>query len=203
MVDKRSIFGWDGNSWSVELSCGVPDCPATVELALHMRARRVDLDPEYLRMGRRTANALHALGWSWDDWTGMPSAEDETFCPACHADGPTGLYLVASSGRSAVKVGVAQVFGRRLFDHRREGWRLASTSEEHEFYWELPTREQAMLVEGQVIKRWRSGGIPEADSCHDMPQHGRTETAPISAVNLDDLHAFMSWCVQEIHSQEP
>ncbi|MFH8993044.1 hypothetical protein [Streptomyces sp. NPDC017940] len=95
----------------------------------------------------------------------------------------TEVYVLVHEGARAVKVGISrQHFARghnRVRAHERRGWRLHRSLS-------LRTARLAYDIEQAVIDRLRLDlYVPPADV--DMPQHGRTETAPAALVPPDLL----------------
>jgi hypothetical protein len=91
------------------------------------------------------------------------------------------VYLIVHDVLDSVKIGIgAHPNGKRIAQHEREGWRVIGT-------WVDLTPQLAWDTEKEVLASWRSRGVPFGVMSQDMPQHGYTETAPMSKVDLDVL----------------
>ena len=78
------------------------------------------------------------------------------------------LYLIYSPGLRAFKVGIANMSNERYATHRRKGWMLM-------YYWILPTRKVAKLIESKVLKTLKSKMPEQYLKKEDVPQNGYTE----------------------------
>ena len=112
------------------------------------------------------------------------------FCATSGFWGATGaahLYLITHPDWYAVKVGVTRDSGmeQRMTAHHKNGWRLHRT-------WTRDNPQAIYDLEQAVIRRWRSEGIPEGIPRGGMPQHGYTETASLSKVDLPDLENWIT-----------
>lgn len=87
------------------------------------------------------------------------------------------VYLIAHAGYGAVKVGIADMAGSRLAEHRREGWRLLAAFQ--------VTAKAAITIETGVLRWWRRElGLPSCLRRDQMPQGGWTETVAMGSIDL-------------------
>jgi hypothetical protein len=77
----------------------------------------------------------------------------------------------------AAKVGIGDMAGSRLAQHRREGWQLVAAFQ--------VAAKAAVAIEHKVLRRWRHGlGLPSYLKREQMPQGGWTETVAAGRVDL-------------------
>lgn len=78
------------------------------------------------------------------------------------------LYLIYSPALKAFKVGISNLSNRRYSQHRVKGWMLID-------YWYFEDRDNARLVEQEVLKVFRNKFPGRYLNKEDMPQDGYTE----------------------------
>ncbi len=77
----------------------------------------------------------------------------------------------------AAKVGIADMSGSRLAEHRREGWQILAAFQ--------VTAKAAIAIETDVLSWWRGElGLPSFLRRDQMPQGGWTETVAAGRVDL-------------------
>jgi hypothetical protein len=87
------------------------------------------------------------------------------------------IYLITHAGHGAAKVGIGDMAGSRLAQHRREGWQLLVAFQ--------VTAKAAVAIEYKVLRRWRHDlGLPSYLKREQMPQGGWTETVAAGRVDL-------------------
>jgi hypothetical protein len=92
------------------------------------------------------------------------------------ADEAALVYLITHAAHGAAKVGIADMAGSRLAEHRREGWQILAAFQ--------VTAKAAIAIEADVLRWWRRElGLPSYLSRDQMPQGGWTET--VAAVGVD------------------
>jgi hypothetical protein len=93
------------------------------------------------------------------------------------ADGAALVYLITHAAYGAAKVGIADMSGSRLAEHRREGWQIVAVFQ--------VTAKAAIAIETDVLRWWRGElGLPSFLGRGQMPQGGWTETVAAAAVDL-------------------
>lgn len=95
-----------------------------------------------------------------------------------------GLYVVTNEALGAVKVGVGIVRNSmfpRVTLHTRRGWSEVAR------WVGLKDARVALGVERLVLGEWERLGLRGHVRRHEMPQGGWSETAPLAAVNVEDL----------------
>lgn len=95
------------------------------------------------------------------------------------------VYLILHPLYSALKVGIAAAHGQRIARHRRRGWVLIDE-------WTGMNGSTAVHAETEVLRAWRSAGIPEGVLSGDMPQGGFSETAPLDLVDLAETRRIVA-----------
>ena len=101
--------------------------------------------------------------------TSLPSANK--------ADGAALVYLITHAAYGAAKVGIADMSGSRLAEHRREGWQILAAFQ--------VTAKAAIAIETDVLSWWRGElGLPPHLKRDQMPQDGWTETVAAGSVDL-------------------
>jgi hypothetical protein len=91
--------------------------------------------------------------------------------------GPALIYLVTHDGYGAAKVGIGDMRGLRLAQHRREGWQVCATFQ--------VTAKAAIAIEADILRWWRRElGRPSYLGRHQMPQGGHTETVALAGIDL-------------------
>jgi hypothetical protein len=87
------------------------------------------------------------------------------------------VYLITHVAYGAVKVGVADMAGLRLAEHRRRGWQILAVFQ--------VTAKAAIAIEADVLRWWRRElGLPSYLSRGQMSQGGWTETVAAGSVDL-------------------
>jgi hypothetical protein len=87
------------------------------------------------------------------------------------------IYLITHAGYGAVKVGIGDMAGSRLAQHRREGWQLLAAFQ--------VAAKAAVAIEHKVLRRWRHDlGLPSYLKREQMPQGGWTETVAAGRIDL-------------------
>ena len=87
------------------------------------------------------------------------------------------VYLISHAKLGAAKVGIADMSGLRLAQHRREGWQILAVFQ--------VSAKSAAAIETDVLKWWRGAlGLPSYLTRDHMPQGGWTETVAAGRVNL-------------------
>jgi hypothetical protein len=121
------------------------------------------------RVAQAEANALeHGLPFG-----AMVRAKRDSF----RAGGAALVYLITHDAYCAAKVGIADMAGSRLAQHRREGWQILAVFQ--------VSAKSAAAIETDVLKWWRGElGLPSYLTCNQMPQGGWTETVAASRVDL-------------------
>ena len=93
------------------------------------------------------------------------------------AEAPALVYVVMHEALGAAKVGVSEVSGSRIAEHRRAGWQLAAAFR--------VAADAACAIETDVLRWWRGDlGLPPFLGRSQMPQGGWTETVAVGAVDL-------------------
>jgi hypothetical protein len=106
---------------------------------------------------------------------------------------PAVVYLLAHEEWHAAKVGItgAEVQEKRLAAHRRNGWTVVGL-------WDVDYGGHAETVEDQVLDWWRNElAAPQAIIDDRMPQHGKTETASLVDVSLEETATYIWRCVAQ------
>lgn len=106
---------------------------------------------------------------------------------------PAVVYLLAHEKWHAAKVGItgAEVQDKRLAEHSRNGWTVVGL-------WNVDYGGHAETVEDQVLDWWRTElGAPQAITDNRMPQHGKTETASLDDVSLEETATYIWRCVAQ------
>ena len=97
--------------------------------------------------------------------------------PDLNADRASLVYLITHSAYGAAKVGVSDIAGFRLPQHRRESWQLVAA-------FQVPAKA-AVAIETNVLRWWRGTlGLPPFLTRAQMPQGGWTETAATGSIDL-------------------
>jgi hypothetical protein len=79
----------------------------------------------------------------------------------------------------AAKVGIADMSGSRLAQHRRNGWQILAVFQ--------VSAKSAAAIETNVLKWWRVAlGLPSYLTPSQMPQGGWTETVAASRIDLTE-----------------
>lgn len=87
------------------------------------------------------------------------------------------LYLIAHPVLGAAKVGIGNTRGRRLKEHRANGWQVLAVI--------YVPGVVAEVIEANILGSWRTGlGLPPFLSASEMPQGGWTETVDLDAIDL-------------------
>jgi hypothetical protein len=87
------------------------------------------------------------------------------------------VYLITHATYGAAKIGVSDIAGSRLAQHRRQGWQLVAA-------FQVPATA-AVAIETDVLRWWRGPlGLPPFLDRGQMPQGGWTETAATSSIDL-------------------
>ena len=93
------------------------------------------------------------------------------------ADEAALVYLITHAELGAAKVGIADMSGLRLAQHRREGWQILAVFQ--------VSAKSAAEIETDVLKWWRGAlGLPSYLTRDHMPQGGWTETVAAGRVDL-------------------
>jgi hypothetical protein len=93
------------------------------------------------------------------------------------ADEAAIVYLITHEVYGAAKVGITDMAGSRLAEHRREGWRILAAFQ--------VTAKAAIAIEADVLRWWRRElGLPSYLSRDQMPQGGWTETVAAGRADL-------------------
>lgn len=112
-------------------------------------------------------------------------------CRTCATSGmdlsaPAKIYLLQSKAWFACKVGIMGHDSKRLTDHQRSGWSLASSSGA-ECLWPVDSGEKAFNIEQAIIEWWRTDlGAPIAVGREALPRRGHTETASLGLISIDE-----------------
>lgn len=89
------------------------------------------------------------------------------------------VYLAAHPTLHAVKIGIANMSGHRLGQHRKRGWEIVITIQ--------VLGEHALKIEKEILDWWRNDlHLPVHLSKHEMPHRGWTETVDSAEVNLPE-----------------
>jgi len=97
--------------------------------------------------------------------------------PLSTADGAALVYLITHAKLGAAKVGIADMSGLRLAQHRRKGWQILAVFQ--------VSAKSAAAIETDILKWWRGAlGLPWYLSRDQMPQGGWTETVAAGRVEL-------------------
>lgn len=92
-------------------------------------------------------------------------------------DAPAAVYLITHDKLGAAKVGIGDVAGLRLAQHRREGWQVLAMFR--------VTATSAAAIERNILEWWRGPlGLPSYLTRDQMPQAGWTETVATARVDL-------------------
>ena len=87
------------------------------------------------------------------------------------------IYLITHAGYGAAKVGIGDMAGSRLAQHRREGWQILAAFQ--------VAAKAAIAIERKVLRRWRHDlGLPSYLKHEQMPQGGWTETVAAGRIDL-------------------
>jgi hypothetical protein len=87
------------------------------------------------------------------------------------------LYLVQHEALGAVKVGIANTRGRRIKQHRAQGWVMLASIHVY--------GEVAETIEAGILDWCRNDlGLPPYLSKNEMPQCGWTETVDADAIDI-------------------
>jgi hypothetical protein len=93
------------------------------------------------------------------------------------AAGAALIYLITHAGYGAAKIGIGDIAGSRLAQHRREGWQLLAAFQ--------VAAKAAVAIEHKVLRRWRHDlGLPSYLKREQMPQGGWTETVAAGRIDL-------------------
>ena len=85
----------------------------------------------------------------------------------------------------------ADVQEKRLAEHSRNGWTIVGL-------WDVDYGGHAETVEDQVLDWWRTElCAPQAITDNRMPQHGKTETASLDDVSLEETATYIWRCVAQ------
>jgi hypothetical protein len=72
------------------------------------------------------------------------------------------IYLITHAGYGAAKVGIGDMAGSRLAQHRREGWQILAAFQ--------VAAKAAVAIEHKVLRRWRHDlGLPSYLKHEQMP----------------------------------
>lgn len=97
-----------------------------------------------------------------------------------HRGGAAGaalIYLITHAGYGAAKIGIGDMAGSRLAQHRREGWQILAAFQ--------VAAKAAVAIEHKVLRRWRHDlGLPSYLKREQMPQGGWTETVAAGRIDL-------------------
>ena len=138
-----------------------------------------DLDGRQ-RCARAAVNAVQSMDVMsrWDAKRARLEADQLRRAP----DGAAGtsaalVYLITHAKLGAAKVGIADMSGLRLAQHRREGWQILAVFQ--------VSAQSAAAIETDVLKWWRGAlGLPSYLTRDHMPQGGWTETVAAGRINL-------------------
>jgi hypothetical protein len=110
-------------------------------------------------------------------------------CPVCARGGfrlldPAQVYLLHNAALGVYKVGVTNAYEYRIREHRRHDF-IPVQLDGGPAVWPVATGSQALAVESAVLTLWRADlHVPQALTPAQMPQHGATETARLTAADL-------------------
>ena len=105
-------------------------------------------------------------GWVPDDPASLSTAH-----------GGALVYLITHARLAAAKVGIADMSGSRLAQHRRNGWNILAVFQ--------VSAKSAAAIETNVLRWWRVAlGLPSYLTRNQMPQGGWTETVAASRIDL-------------------
>lgn len=99
------------------------------------------------------------------------------------------LYILYSPIHKAVKIGIADVSGKRFADHRTKGWILIK-------YWHFFERDRARTIETSVLQTLRKRHGHFLDKA-DMPHGGYTETFDASKITRRGLIRMVNRAIKE------
>ena len=90
---------------------------------------------------------------------------------------PALVYLVTHAALGAAKIGVGDVEGSRIAQHRCAGWQLFAAFQ--------VTAKVALAIETEILRWWRRElRLPSFLRHHQMPQGGYTETVALADIDL-------------------
>lgn len=139
------------------------------------------------RCARRAVNAVHWMDIMSrrDDIRARDAADDfQGWVPddpasLSTAHGGALVYLITHARLAAAKVGIADMSGSRLAQHRRNGWQILAVFQ--------VSAKSAAAIETNVLKWWRVAlGLPSYLTPSQMPQGGWTETVAASRIDLTE-----------------
>jgi hypothetical protein len=137
------------------------------------------------RRARAAVNAVHSMDIMsrWDAGRARLSAKQlqrrapDDAAPLSAAAGGALIYLITHAKLAAAKVGIADMSGSRLVQHRRNGWQILAVFQ--------VSAKSAAAIETHVLKWWRGAlGLPSYLTRNHMPQGGWTETVAASRLDL-------------------
>ncbi len=103
------------------------------------------------------------------------------------------LYIIYSPVHKAVKIGRADIAGKRFAAHRQRGWLLVS-------YWHFFERDKARAVESIVLNTLRERYGYHL-SKENMPQGGYTETFDASKVTRRMLIRMVNKAIRLVNDE--
>jgi hypothetical protein len=113
--------------------------------------------------------------------------------------GPGSLYLLQHSERESFKIGVTSAKGRktRIPAHAARGWVLKRE-------WEFERGQNALFVEGVILRWWRVElGRPPSFAADEMTQGGATETVDKRGIRIADIDRRVKDAIAQSGSLPP
>lgn len=104
------------------------------------------------------------------------------------------LYLIYSPTLKAFKVGISNLSNRRYSQHRVKGWMLID-------YWYFENRDNARLVEQEVLKVFRNRFPGRYLNKEDMPQDGYTEAFSSEKISSKRVIKIINNTIKTIKSE--
>ena len=113
-------------------------------------------------------------------------------CRVCAKSGfnpvaPAIVYLLVHETWHAAKVGITgtSVQHKRLNQHERNGWQIVGL-------WDVDYGRHAEEIEDQILDWWRNElDAPQAITDDRMPQHGKTETASLADISVEETAHYI------------
>lgn len=140
---------------------------------------RPEIRRSYARLAVSSVRALDAQN-RWDEKRAQRDAEHlgrqlPGAVPAS-TNGMALVYLMTHDGYGAAKVGISDKAGRRLAQHRLQGWQTMAAF--------LTSARTAAAAERDILRWWRGLGLPSYLTPGQMPQGGWTETVAAARIDL-------------------
>lgn len=104
------------------------------------------------------------------------------------------LYLIYSPALKAFKIGISNLSNRRYSQHRVKGWMLIN-------YWYFEDRDNARLVEQEVLKVFRNRFPERYLNKEDMPQDGYTEAFSSKKISSKKVIKIINAIVKDTNNR--